>query len=79
MTIENHNLVNEFPELSEKIQKLKTSHAHFHKVLDAYEIVTHEVQNIENAGQNTSDEYLENLRKNLLKLKDELYEMLKAA
>ena len=43
MTIENHNLVNEFPELREKIQKLKTSHAHFHKVLDAYEIVTHEV------------------------------------
>lgn len=79
MPIQNHNLIHEFPEMREKIQQLKLSDAHFQKLFVAYDAVEHEVRNIENAGQNTSDGYLEELRKKRLKLKDELFAMLKAA
>ena len=79
MPVENHSLINEFPELREKIHALKVSDAHFHRLLSNYDAVEHEVQKIEKAGVNTSDDYLEELRKKRLKLKDELYAMLKAA
>ena len=79
MPIQNHNLINEFPELREKIHALKVSNTHFHRLLTTYDSVEHEVQKIEGAGVNTSDDYLEELRKKRLKLKDELYAMLKAA
>ena len=79
MPIENHSLTNEFPELREKIHELKISDSHVQKLFGAYDAVVHEVQKIENAGINTSDDYLEELRKKRLKLKDELYALLKAA
>ncbi len=79
MPAQNHNLIKEFPELREKIHQLKTSDAYFKKLFDAYDAVEHEVQKIEQAGVNTSDLHLEELRKKRLKLKDEIYTMLRAA
>lgn len=79
MPITNHDLVNEFPEFREKIHQLKLSDSHFYKLLKSYDKIEHEVQHIEKAGQNTSDGYLETLRKKRLKLKDELYAMLRKA
>lgn len=79
MPIENHSLINEFPEYRERIHTLKTQNHHFSRLADAYDVVDHEVQLVEKSGQNTSDIYLEELRKKRLKLKDELFAMLKAA
>jgi uncharacterized protein YdcH (DUF465 family) len=79
MPIQNHNLTDEFPELRDKIHQLKVSNPHFHKLMSDYDLVEHEVRNIENAGQNTSDDYLEELRKKRLNLKDQLYKLLNAA
>ncbi|MCB1616173.1 MAG: YdcH family protein [Pseudomonadales bacterium] len=76
MQIENHSLLNEFPELKEQIHELKLNDRHFHRLFDEYHEVDHEVHRIEMDIQPTSDEYLETLKKKRLHLKDELYAML---
>ncbi len=78
MSIEKHNLVLEFPESKEAIHSLKVSNNHFSKLFDQYHDLDHEVNRIENGIENTSDEYLETKKKERLKLKDELYQMIKA-
>ena len=74
---EKHDLVHELPEFKDKIHELKLSDAHFSKLFDEYHEVTKEVQRIESGAENTSDEYLEDLKKQRLALKDQLFLMLK--
>ena len=78
MTLEHHDLVHEFPEHREKIHALKTSHAHFAKLFDQYHVATREVERLEGAGVPVSDETLSELKKNRIKLKDDLYTMLQS-
>lgn len=77
MSIEKHNLVLEFPESKDAIHSLKISNNHFSKLFDLYHDVDHEVHRIETGVENTSDEYLESKKKERLKLKDELFQMIK--
>ena len=79
MTIENHDLVHEFPEHRDTIHNLKMTNQHFAKLFDEYHEVDHEVHRIENGIENTSDDYLEERKKLRLYLKDELYRMIKEA
>ena len=65
MPIENHSLANELPEFKDRIHELKQENMHFHR--------------IESGAENTSDEYLEGLKKQRLSLKDELFAMLNTA
>lgn len=76
MTIEKHDLVHEFPEFRDKIHELKTGNTHFAKLFDSYHDIDHEVHRIENQIETTSDDYLEDRKKERLALKDELYRML---
>ena len=78
MALEHHDLVHEFPEHREKIHVLKTSHAHFAKLFDEYHVTTREVERLEGVGTPVSDTALEAMKKNRLKLKDDLYAMLQA-
>ncbi len=73
---EKHDLVHEFPEHRERIHELKTSDAHFARLFDEYHEVEHEVRRIEEGVENTSDDYLEELKKKRLSLKDNLFSML---
>jgi len=73
-----HDLVHEFPEFRERIHVLKGSDAHFARLFDTYHKVDHEVHRIETGAENTSDDYLEQRKKERLHLKDQLYSMLKA-
>ena len=75
--LENHSLVNELPEYREAIHALKLSDNHFSRIFDEYHEVDKEIHRIESGAENTSDEYLENLKKQRLFKKDELFEMLK--
>lgn len=75
---EKHDLLHEFPEHKQVIHDLKMENRHFHKLFDEYHEVDHEVQRIEQGVENTSDEYLENKKKERLLLKDQLYAMIKA-
>jgi hypothetical protein len=79
MLIDNHSLVNEFPEYKEQIHNLKMNDRHFARLFDEYHEVDKEVHRIETDVQPTSDEYLEELKKKRLMLKDELYAMLQKA
>jgi len=77
MSLEKHDLVHELPEFRDQIHEMKMNNAHFAKLFEAYHEVDHEVHRIEEGVETPSDEYLEGRKKNRLKLKDELFGMLK--
>lgn len=76
---EKHNLLNELPEYKDRIHELKLSNRHFATQYDKYHEIDHQVIRIEEGIENTSDEYLENLKKQRLAYKDELFAMLQDA
>ncbi len=77
MILEKHDLHHEFPEFNEEIHHLKMNNNHFVRLFNDYHEINQEVQRIEQGVENTSDEYLEGKKKQRLKLKDELFAMLK--
>jgi len=76
MKVDDHSLINEFPSFREKIHSLKMSSSHFHKLFDEYHTVDKEVHLLEADDSPVADEYMEQLKKRRLHLKDELYAML---
>lgn len=79
MPIEKHDLIHELPEYKDLIHTLKTSSRHFANQFEKYHEADNAVLRIERGIENTSDEYLEELKKIRLALKDELFAMIKAA
>ncbi|GHE97248.1 YdcH family protein [Thalassotalea profundi] len=77
MSIEKHDLHNEFPEFEKEIHDLKISDGHFARLFKEYHEVDHEIHRIEQGVENTTDEYLELQKKQRLNLKDQLFAMLK--
>ncbi|MBL7770746.1 MAG: YdcH family protein [Flavipsychrobacter sp.] len=75
--MDKHYFLNEFPEWKDKIQELKAMDAHFKKLYDDYNETNHEVERIENGIEPADDQFLNELRMKRVKLKDELYEMVK--
>lgn len=71
-----HDLATEFPELKDKIHELKISNAHFRNLFEKYQEIDKGVSRAEARIDLLSNEQEENLRKERLKLKDELYSML---
>ncbi len=78
MTVDHHDLAHEFPEHKERIHALKMENAHFAKQFDAYHAVNKDIEALENNESPVADETLEELKKQRLELKDELYAMLTA-
>lgn len=78
MTIEKHNLVDELPEFREKIHHLKTTDHHFARLFNEYHSVDHEVLRLEQGVEVSSDDYLEEKKKQRLHLKDQLFQALQA-
>ncbi|MFN3997594.1 YdcH family protein [Algoriphagus sp.] len=72
-----HPLTEEFPEFAEKIHSLKVENVHFKKLFDEYDEVDHEIYKIESDAEPASDETANQMRINRLRLKDEIYHMLK--
>mgnify|MGYP006207357659 CR=1 FL=1 len=75
--ITKHQLAIEFPEYAEKIHTLKIENAHFRKLFDSYDVLDHEIYNIESDSDPKSDDVLNKLRKDRVRLKDEIYTFLK--
>ena len=75
---EKHDLVHEFPEYRDRIHNLKMTNRHFAGQFAKYHDIDHEILRVEGGIENTSDEYLEELKKKRLALKDELFAMIKA-
>lgn len=77
MSLEKHDLIHEFPESKEAIHHLKTNNNHFAKLFEEYHEVDHSVHHFEGGAENTSDEHLEDLKKQRLNLKDQLSGMIR--
>ncbi|GLT22864.1 MULTISPECIES: YdcH family protein [Zoogloea] len=75
--MEQHDLHHEFPEYRDQIHALKVSNGHFARLFDEYHDVNRHVVRVEVNAELATDFELEDLKKRRLRLKDELYEMLK--
>ncbi|MBI1275014.1 DUF465 domain-containing protein [bacterium] len=79
MSLDQHSLVQEFPEFKERIHLLKQNDGHFSRLFADYDRVEHTIHRIEAENEAAGDERMEQLKKERLRLKDELYAMLKEA
>lgn len=78
MHVDHHDLHHEFPELSSTIHALKLGNNHFAKLFDEYHALTSKVEQLETQDLPVDDFTIEGMKKQRLKLKDELYVMLVA-
>ena len=74
---ESHDLLHEFPELTDKIQTMREQDATFARLMDEYDALDKRVRELEELAQPVADETMEDLKKERLKLKDQLYARLK--
>jgi len=77
MLNEKHDLVHELPEYRDTIHNLKMTNQHFARLFDEYHEIDHEIHRIETGVETTSDEYLDNKKKQRLNLKDKLFLIIK--
>ncbi len=71
-----HELAEEFPVDASRIEKLMRTSRAFKRLATRYDEVNHNIYRIETEDEPTSDEVLEDLKKQRLKLKDEIAVML---
>lgn len=76
MNVEHHDLHHEFPEHSEAIRGLRLSNKHFARLFDDYHALTSQVEALEVRDIPVGDAAFEELKKQRIHLKDELYRML---
>ncbi|MCL7463252.1 YdcH family protein [Pseudomonas sp. NW5] len=67
-----------FPEYRDLISRLKTSDAHFARLFDEHNDLDQRIQNMEAHIEPGTPVEIENLKKEKLRLKDALYEILKS-
>ena len=77
MVPESHDLNHELPEFAERIEILKRDDSRFAELYDEYDEVNRHVLRVETNTELATDLELEDLKKQRLKLKDDLYAMLK--
>ncbi len=77
--VDNHPLSRDFPELKDTIHRLKQDNAHFARLNEAYESVDKAVVRAEQGLEHLAHEQLEALKVQRVKLKDQLYAILKPA
>ena len=71
-----HELVDEFPEFVDRIHDLKVEDVHFAKRCEDYHVINRAIHRAEAKIEPTDDLHLEEMRKQRMVLKDEIYGML---
>lgn len=71
-----HELAAEFPEHVERIHVLKTSNAHFARLAEEYHEVNRAIHRAECQSEPVDDATETQMRKQRMRLKDEIYAML---
>ena len=74
---EKHDLVHEFPELEGKIEEKREADAAFAELMDHYDELDARVRRLEELGTPVADETIEDLKKERLRLKDQLHDLLR--
>ena len=72
-----HDLIHELPEYKERIQQLRADNPQFGRLHDQYNELDQQILKMEEGYETPSDEYLEELKKKRLNLKDQLVSMIK--
>jgi len=78
MPLSHHPLVKEFPGQKDDIHRLKMENNYFHNLMDKYEELDKEIFRIEDGSEPTDDLVVEQLKKERLALKDELFQLIQA-
>lgn len=78
MQVDHHDLHHEFPEHHDDIHALKLGDSHFARLFGEYHSLTSEVERLEVRDVPVGDFAIEDLKKKRIRLKDELYAMLRA-
>ncbi|MDP2357147.1 MAG: DUF465 domain-containing protein [Beijerinckiaceae bacterium] len=73
-----HELHEEFPQDRERLHELKMSNAHFVRLADRYHDVNRAIHRAEAEVEPTSDDILEEMKKQRLHLKDEIASLLRS-
>jgi len=74
---ESHDLHHEFPELEEKIRELKMTDGHFKRLFKEYDEIVHQLHRVEQEIETPSDDVVEEMKKQRLYLKDQLFILLR--
>ncbi|RAN31066.1 YdcH family protein [Hyphomonas pacifica] len=72
-----HDLAEEFPEMADRIRELKEADTHFARLAQDYYDINRQIHRIETDVEPASDAFQNQLRRQRMTLKDELYTMLK--
>ncbi|MBL4720201.1 MAG: YdcH family protein [Alphaproteobacteria bacterium] len=67
-----HELAEEFPEHTQKIHDLKSSDAHFARLADEYHTINRTIHRAESGAESVADSSETDMRKQRMKLKDEI-------
>lgn len=78
MQVDHHDLYNEFPDMRDAIDVLKGGNAHFSRLFGTYNRLTGTVEDLEEHDMPVADFTLEDMKKQRVKLKDEIYHILMA-
>jgi len=78
MQVEHHDLHHEFPELRQVIDDLKVTSSRFSTLYDEYHQLTAQIEDLEDKDLPVDDFTAEAMKKQRVKLKDELYTFLVA-
>lgn len=76
---ESHNLFHEFPGMKLTIEKLFTTNPTFKTLATNYHELDNQIRDLETLGSPTDDEHMHDLKVQRANLKDQLYEILRAA
>lgn len=74
---EQHDLVHELPGFENRIQALKASNSHFAKLLEEHDAIDQHILRCETEVEVHADDYVVDLKKRRLRLKDELFQLLR--
>ena len=78
MHVEHHDLHQEFPEMHDAINTLRSANPLFARLFATYHRLTGRVEDLEEHDMPVDDFTLEDMKKQRVKLKDDLYHLLLA-
>jgi uncharacterized protein YdcH (DUF465 family) len=78
MQVDHHDIHSEFPDMREAIEVLRKENARFASLYGTYNRLTGKVENLEEHDMPVSDFTLEDMKKQRVRIKDELYHLLMA-
>ena len=78
MQVDHHDLHQEFPDMQDAITGLKSANTHFAALFARYNRLTGKVEDLEEQDMPVADFTLEDMKKQRVKLKDEIFYLLLA-